>query len=120
MFSLMQHALTKCKKTCVALTKGVHQALKGFEWMFKDIVSRPTLIAELVPLLASAMGYHDASGEGAGGVWFPHASLSPRGSPSGDHSHQPIVWRYRWPQDIIDSLVTEANPSGTITNSDYA
>ena len=118
MFSLMQHALTKCKKTRVALTKGVHQALKDFSWMFKDIVSRPTRIAELVPLLASAMGYHDASGEGAGGVWFPHESLSPRGAVSDHLPHQPIIWRYRWPQDIIDSLVTESNPSGTISNSD--
>ena len=79
--------------------------------------SRPTRITELIPLLASAMGYHDASGEGAGGVWFPHESLAPRGTAS-SNSHQPIVWRYRWPQDIIDSLVTESNPSGTITNSD--
>ena len=118
MFSMMQHALATNKKTRVALTKGVHQALKDFSWMFNDIVSRPTRIAELVPLLSSAMGYHDASGEGAGGVWFPHESLAPRGTGLSTDSHQPIVWRYRWPQDIIDSLVTESNPSGTITNSD--
>ena len=118
MFSVMQHALSSCKKTRVALTKGVHQAIQDFTWMFKDIVSRPTRIAELVPLLASTMGYHDASGEGAGGVWFPHHSLSPRKSIADSHPHQPIVWRYRWPQDIIDSLVTEDNPTGTITNSD--
>ena len=116
MFSVMQHALASCKKTRVALTKGVHQALKDFSWMFKDIVSRPTRIAELIPLLASTLGYHDASGEGAGGVWFPHHSLSPRGS-SSKNPHQPIVWPNRWPQDIIDSLVTESNPSGTINNS---
>ena len=118
MFSMMQHALATNKKTRVALTKGVHQALKDFSWMFNDIKSRPTRIAELVPLLASGMGYHDASGEGAGGVWFPHKSLAPRGSAPATDSHQPIVWRYRWPQDIIDSLVTESNPSGTITNSE--
>lgn len=117
MFSMMQHALANNTKTRVALTKGVHQALKDFSWMFNDIKSRPTRIAELIPLLSSAMGYHDASGEGAGGVWFPHESLAPRGTTS-SNNHQPIVWRYRWPQDIIDSLVTEANPSGTITNSD--
>ena len=77
MFSMMQHALANNKKTRVALTKGVHQAVQDFSWMFKDIKSRPTRIAELVPLLASAMGYHDTSGEGAGGVWFPHKSLPP-------------------------------------------
>ena len=109
MFSFMQHALSSCKKTRVALTKGVHQALQDFSWMFNDIVLRPTRIAELIPLLASTMGYHDASGEGAGSVWFPHTLLSPRG-PSSHHLHQLIVWRHKWPQDIIDSLVTESNP----------
>lgn len=62
MFSMIQHALTKCNKTCVATIKGVYQALKCFNWMFNDIVSCPNHIAELVPLLASAMGYHNASG----------------------------------------------------------
>lgn len=118
MFSIMQQALSSSKRTRIALTKGVHQALRDFTWMHKDIVSRPTRIAELIPLLASALGYHDASGEGAGGVWFPHASLNPRESPGAHPSHDPIIWRYRWPQDIIDSLVTERNPNGTITNSD--
>ena len=81
MFSIMQEALSTSKKTQVALTKGVHQALQAFIWLHKDITSHPTRIAELIPVLASALGYHDASGEGAGGVWFPHSSLNPRGDP---------------------------------------
>ena len=118
MFSQMQKALSSCPKTRVALTRGVHQALDDFRWMHKDIAGRPTRIAELVPLLASALGYHDASGQGAGGVWFPHESLAPRAHPTAAPSSDPIVWRLQWPQDIIDSLVTEDNPAGTITNSD--
>ena len=86
--------------------------------MHKDISNQPTCIAEVVLLLASALGDHDASGEGAGGVWFPHTSLDQRQNSSSLPSHAPLVWRFKWPQDIIDSLVTDKNPNGTITNSD--
>ena len=114
LFSQMQHTLTNKIKTRVALNKGVHQALDDFRWLLRDISLRPTRIAELVPLLSSAEGHHDASGKGAGGVWFPASHLTPReGS-----SSEPLVWRLRWPQRIADLLVTDKNPRGTITNSD--
>merc|ERR550539_1666539 len=85
--------------------------------MHRDIATRPTRIAEVVPLSASALGYHDASGIGAGGVWFPDPSLTSRMAgplPCGT----PILWRYQWPTDIQQRLVSNSNPHGTITNSD--
>ena len=82
--------------------------------MLRDISSRPTRIAELIPLLSSAEGHHNASAKGAGGAWFPATHLTPREGASS----QPLVWRLRWPQRIADLLVTDANPGGTITNSD--
>ena len=118
MFSQMQKALADTPKTKVALTKGVHQALNDFRWMHHNIASRPTRIAELIPLSSSALGDHDASGHGAGEVWFPHQSLNSRSGPNKSPPHAPLLWRIEWPQDIIDSLITEDNPSGTITNSD--
>ena len=114
LFSHMQHALTACTGTLISLTKGVHQALSDFDWILNDIASRPTRIAELVPMLSSAEGHHDASGEGAGGVWFPAPHLAPRHG----FDDRPLLWRLQWPQDIIDSLFTEDNPHGTISNSD--
>ena len=69
---------------------------------------------ELVPLLSSAEGHHDASRKGAGGVWFP----SPHLVPQDGASSEPLVWRLQWPKDIIDKLVTDNNPGGTISNSD--
>jgi len=114
LFSHMQHALANKVSTRVTLTKGVHQALDDFRWLLRDISSRPTRIAELVPLLSSAEGHHDASGAGAGGVWFPAEHLIPRQGAT----TQPLVWRLRWPQRIADLLVTDANPNGTISNSD--
>ena len=78
MFSHMQHALQTKLKTRVSLRKGVHDALNDFRWMLKNIQERPTRIAELVPLLSSAEGHHDASAAGAGGIWFPAPHLAPR------------------------------------------
>ena len=82
--------------------------------MFQDISSRPIRIAELVALSASAEGFHDASGQGAGCVWFPASHLPPRKG----HTPAPILWHYKWPDDIIIRPVTDENPSGTISNSD--
>ena len=114
LFSHMQHAMSSKLKGRVALNKGVHGALEDFRWMLKDIESRQTRIAELVPLLPSAEGHHDASGLGAGGVWFPSEHLVAREG----FENKPIVWRIKWPQYIIDRLVTSENPDGTISNSD--
>ena len=70
-FSTMQNALSLKKGGRVALHKGVHDALDDFRWMQQNISTRLTRIAELVPLLPVAEGHHDASGTGAGGIWFP-------------------------------------------------
>ena len=110
----MQHALTTHKGARVALRKGVHQALDDFRLLLKVVASLPTDIAKVVPLNSSAEGHHDASGTGAGGVWFPSSHLNP----CSKFDHKPILWRYKWPDYIIANLVTTENPSGTVTNSD--
>ncbi|EJK56345.1 hypothetical protein THAOC_23791 [Thalassiosira oceanica] len=89
LFSHMQHALATKLKGRVSLRKGVHDALDDFRWMLDNLASRPTRIAELVPLLSSAEGHHDASGTGAGGIWFPAAHLNPREG----YEHKPVIWR---------------------------
>jgi hypothetical protein len=110
----MQSALQTEKGGRIALHRGVHQALKDFRWIANDIASRPTRIQEIIPLNPSAMGDHDASGDGAGGVWFPTSTIDSRIN----ESSPLILWRFEWPQEIKDQLVTEDNPTGTISNSD--
>merc|ERR1712086_997411 len=73
-----------------------------------------TRIVELVPLHSSVEVHHDASGKGAGGVWFPAAHLTPQEGAS----DRPLVWCLRWPPHISSLLITDTNPGGTITNSD--
>lgn len=114
-FSSMQNALSNKTGARVNLNKGVHHALADFRWMHDNIASRPTRIAELVPLDPVAEGHHDASGSGAGGIWFPSATLVSR---LGYHALKPLLWRHEWPDYIKQRLVTEDNPNGTITNSD--
>lgn len=115
MFGRLQKALSLQQKSRVTLNKGVHQALDDFRWLAKDLTSRPTRIQEVVPLPPIAEGDHDASGDGAGGIWFPSDTAVPRGD---SKPGVPVVWRLQWPQWVIDSLVSADNPDGTITNSD--
>jgi hypothetical protein len=113
-FSTMQNALALKTGGRLALDKGVHYALEDFWWMQKNISTRLTWIAEVVPLPPVAKG-QDASELGAGGIWFPGPHLAPR---LGFTSPQPLVWRHRWPDFISSWLVTADNPHGSITNSD--
>ena len=68
MFKCLQNALSKGSKTRIDLNKGVHQALDDFRWIAKDLTSRPTCLAKLIPLALVAESHHDMSGQGAGGV----------------------------------------------------
>jgi hypothetical protein len=83
--------------------------------MHRNIATRPTQLAEVIPLPPMAEGPHNASGTGTGGIWFPGPLL--RASNGYDLSTL-VVWRHRWPQQVISRLVTDSNPRGSITNSD--
>ncbi len=108
----MQNALSTQSKGQISLHKGVHDALNDFQWMHSNISTRPTC---MVPLRPVAEGHHDALGAGAGGIWFPGPLLTPR---EGTTPSSPVVWRHQWPLHIKSRLVTDTNPSGSITNSD--
>lgn len=114
-FSTMQNALSQKTGARVALNKGVHHALDDFRYMHSSISTRATRIAELVPLAPIAEGHHDASGKGAGGIWFPAEHAVPR---AGFKAGVPVLWRYEWPEYIVKRLITDENPNGTLTNSD--
>ncbi|KAL3811082.1 hypothetical protein ACHAXA_009030, partial [Cyclostephanos tholiformis] len=114
-FSAMQNALSTQSKGRIALHKGVHDALDDFHWMHRNISTCPMRIAELIPLPSVATGHHDASGSGAGGIWFPGPNITPR---LGIKPTAPIVWRHVWPEAIKSHLITDSNLSGSLGNSD--
>ncbi|KAL7527284.1 hypothetical protein ACHAXR_001881, partial [Thalassiosira sp. AJA248-18] len=105
MFSRLQNALALKSGASVNFNKGVHQALDDFRWMARDITSRPTHIAEPVPLSPFAEVQHDASGLGAFGSWlcFPGKDIFSVSRCCGDTS---------------GPTITSENPEGTINNFD--
>jgi hypothetical protein len=65
-FSSMQNALSTQSKNRHALGNGVHDALANIQWMHSNISTRPTRIAELVPL-PPVWGTMTLRGRGPGG-----------------------------------------------------
>jgi hypothetical protein len=85
----------------------VRSALEDIILLLRILSSRPTYVRELVPDMPHYVGYHDATAEGAGGVWFSLVDDMP-----------PQVWRMMFPVDIAMDVISDDNPAGTITNSD--
>ena len=106
-FYHIQMALTKANRRTAYLSKGFHQDIAHWRLLCSRMKHRPTYLAEIVQRLPTDLGYTDASGTGGGGVWL---------DPNADGIHH--VWRLQWPADIKADLVSFANPSGRITNSD--
>ena len=66
----------------------------------------PTRLDELVPGIPAYTGACDAAKPGMGGVWF---------GPTLPH---PLLWRTPFPDAVQAAVISDANPSGTLTNSD--
>ena len=105
LFSMLQHGFRHTEHNRIRLTPGIHAHLADFEWLARDLHTRPTRLAEIVADHPSAVGPCDASGRGMGGVWFIPG-------------HPPLVWRHRFPARITARLVSDRNPAGDLTNSD--
>jgi hypothetical protein len=85
----------------------VRNALRDAIALTLEAAKRPTHVREIVAAATGAVGNCDASAFGAGGVWYGGSDLE-----------QPIVWRVVFPTDIQQNVVSDDNPTGTITNSD--
>jgi hypothetical protein len=71
LFSAMQAAIRTNALGRLRLDKGFHDAIADFRWLSDSMRDRPTCLQELVPIQPALLGAHDASGRGAGDVWFP-------------------------------------------------
>ena len=69
-FYYMQMALTKANKRTAYLSDAFHQEVTYWCSLIEEMKTRPTYLAEIVHRVATDMGYTDASGQGAGGVWL--------------------------------------------------
>lgn len=125
LFSHLQAAIKTKTDGRLRLSKGFHSALQDFRWLESDLANRPTRLQEIVPTAPTLIGAHDASGKGAGGVWFPGPTAQPRATKltylkqSGRLAkaklvdQHPIVWRYHFPRSVQDRLITFDNPHGS-------
>ena len=107
--SLLSPAFAAMRNSPPTITVNGYLAQCLCDWvtLLQSISSRPTSVLELVQQPSTYIGYVDACGFGAGGVWF-----------SGTSPLKPTVWRILFPKFVIANLVSSKNPTGFITNSD--
>ena len=105
LFSALQHGLTHSDKSRVRITPHIRNYLDDLEHLARDLANRPTRIAEIIPDNPVLLNAVDASKSGMGGVSF-------------SRDHAPILWREPFSPAQQAALITDANPSGTITISD--
>ncbi len=111
LFSILQHLLTDQPNTKrLRLTSLVESSLADWQVLAQSLAAYPVPITSLVLRAPQFVGAIDASGFGLGGFWLA--------SPLGALPH-PIAFRYQFPTFIQRQLITAANPSGTLTNSDF-
>jgi len=94
----------KDQKICINAT--TQQSLANWKTLLPIALQDPTLCTDLVPALVDFGGYCDASKEGAGEVWFGLNKALP-----------PLVWQVLFPLEIQNDIVSEANPTRKISNS---
>ena len=85
----------------------VKAALVDWQRLLVDMKARPTHVNELAPQTISDVANMGAAGSGTGGAWM-----------STTGAYQNTCWRVEWPQQITDLVVSDGNPTGSITNSD--
>ncbi len=106
LFSPIQRVLQGDPKF-IKMTDDLRECLSDWKTILRHLTTNPTHVLQLVDGYPDYLGYTDACGKGAGGVWM---------GLSEDIGH--IVWRIEFPEDIQKNLCTSDNPTGTITMND--
>ena len=107
LFSVLQEALSRGDRTRVRLNQHVYDTAADFTYLLDSLASRPTRLSELVPTPPKAVGASDACQRGMGGVWLDAHSQLPQ-----------LVWRQEFPSHVSAALVSDRNPSGSLSISD--
>ena len=106
LFSPIYRAL-QGSPTTIQLTPTIREALRDWRTIIKQAAAIPTHVLQLMDGLPNFLAYCDACRRGVGGVIMGITKKIGY-----------FVWRFEWPQDIRDALVTFSNPHGTITMND--
>ena len=106
LFSPIYRALKTTTGT-VKITADIKCVLRDWRTVVQHLSTEPTPVRLLVSNYPNYVQFTDACGLGAGGIITP--GLDPM---------QHWVWKFEWPQDIKDSLVSWSNKKGTLTIND--
>ncbi len=82
-------------------------ALEDLISLLRLLSSHPTQVFDLVLDMPHYVGYHNATAEGAGEVWFSLADYM-----------LPLLWHKMFLSDIAADVISNTNPAGGITSSD--
>ena len=82
-------------------------ALRECKTFLRESVGNPTKCSRLVTSWPDYIGVKDASSHGVGGIIIGEMK-----------SMCPTVFRMQWPPDITGELISDTNPTGSLTNSD--
>jgi hypothetical protein len=110
LFSMLQSVLTEQKGKRLRIHHNAKAALQDWSYMASLLQQHPVPIATLVPKAPSNVGAVDASGSGCGGFWIDTQY---------GHLDQPIVFRWEFPANLQQLLVSHTNPTGCLTNSHF-
>ena len=101
--------ILQAKPSIVYLHRNKHllMSIKGCQTLLRESTREPTRCRELTIGWPDYVGIIDASSHGVGGVVVGELS-----------GCVPTVFRWQWPEDIRQQLVSFENPGGTISNSD--
>ena len=83
------------------------EAVRVFRALLQEAHKSPTKCRQLVVGHPDYVGIMDAAKEGTGGVIIGETE-----------GCVPTVFRFEWPREVQDAMLTDDNPDGSITNSD--
>lgn len=106
LFSPIQRAMAG-DPDFINITPDIKQVLQDWRYIIQIMMKQPTSVLQLVVNYPDYIGYSDACRLGAGGIWC-----------SGLKTLQPFLWQLRWPNDVINRLVTVDNPTGDLSIND--
>ena len=106
LFSEIQKAM-QGNPTFISITDELRECFSDFKCIIKQVARVPTHVLQLVHNQPDFLGYSDACKHGAGGVWMGVTE---------DIGF--VVWRLKWPDDIVKGLVSWNNPKGKYTIND--
>ena len=106
MFSPLQTAMLG-DPAFITITPALVSCLEDWGYFTRYMSKHPTHVSQLVQKYPDYIGFSDSCRLGTGGVWV-----------GGTKGVTPFLWHYEFPPDIQQSLVTEANPNGSISMND--